>query len=218
MEDQTSDALIACCGDFTKRSQEEYGLMIHHVEATSRKMSCMGVESSQGGNKSVPTLDVYFRDGSYQNVVDDRGQITGEMSDRLRKLWQETTIPYGMCLNRKDYCDPRMYITAINFDQRCFYDFAVNSQTEISALLKSLLGVQPQRLYTAFEGISIVYSASDYTVLRIEDKAESLRKEMIVMADKYIADKYKEMIVHTSYIRFLHPEMPGYNAYWLWLG
>ncbi len=53
------------------------------------------------------------------------------------------------------------------------------------------------------EGISIVYSASDYTALRIEDKAESLRKEMIV---------------HTSYIRFLHPEMPGYNAYWLWLG
>ena len=218
MENKEADALRDCCGSFIKRVQEECGLMIHHVEVTPRQTSCMCVPSRQGGHKTVPVLDIYFRDESYQRVVDDRGRLTDDVNDKLRKLWQETTIPYGRDINRKDYCDARMYITAFHFEKRCFFDFTVNRQDEISALLKNLLGVRPERLYPSVEGISIVYSASDYAALGIEARAESLKKEIITLADRYIADKYWEKIINRSYIRFLHPEMPGYNGYWLWLG
>ena len=118
------DALRACYEVFIKRLQEECELMIHHVEATSRKMSCMCVESRQGGYKSVPTL----------------------------------------------------------------------------------------------EGINIVYSTPDYMALGIEARAEGLKKEIYALAEKYCAEKYQEKIINTSYVRFLHPEMPGYNGYYLWLG
>lgn len=213
-----SDALRACSEIFVKRSQEEYGLKIHHAEATSRKNSCMCVETQNGRDKPVPVLDVYFRDESYRKVADDRGRLTAEMSEMLRKLWQETTIPFGMYLNRKDYCDSRMYITAIDFEQRCFYDYVTNRQNEIIALLNAKLGVRPSKLYPSHEGISIVFSASDYAAARVESKAERLREEIIALAGRYITEKYQEKPVITSYIRFLHSEMPGYNGYYLWLG
>lgn len=212
-----SDALSACYDAFIQRTQEECGLMIHHVESTSRKMSCMCVESRQGGYKTVPTLSIYFRDESFRKAVDERRQLTDELSEKLRKLWQETTIPYGIYLNRKDYCDSRMYIHAFNFEQRCFYDFTQNRKNEICAMLKSKLGSQPSNLYPDIDGISIVYSTSDYVALEIETKVESLKKEIITLAEKYIFDKYNEDIIITSYIRFLHPEMSGYNGYHLWL-
>ncbi len=212
-----SDALRACYETFIKRSQEEYGLMIHHVEATPRKMSCMCVESKQGGNKLVPVLDIYFRDVSFQKVVDERGQLTDEISEKLRKLWQETTIPYGMFLNRKDYCDSRMYINAFHFEQRCFYDYATNRKNEIIDLLNARTGAKPEKLYPSPEGINIVYPTSDYMALGIEAKAEELRNEIIALARDYIYDKYQDKVTITSYVRFLHPQMPGYNGYWLWL-
>ena len=82
-----SDALSACYDAFIQRTQEECGLMIHHVESTSRKMSCMCVESRQGGYKTVPTLSIYFRDESFRKAVDERRQLTDELSEKLRKLW-----------------------------------------------------------------------------------------------------------------------------------
>ena len=95
---------------------------------------------------------------------------------------------------------------------------ATNRQNEISALLNRVLGVRPKKLYPALEGINIVYSTPDYMTLGIEVRAEGLKKEIYALAEKYFAEKYQEIIINTSYVRFLHPEMPGYNGYYLWLG
>ena len=213
-----SDALKACSGIFVKRVQEECGLLVHHVEAASRKKSCMSVETRNGRIKQVPVLSVYFMDESYRKAADDRGSLSDGLSEQLRKIWQETTIPYGLYLNRKDYCDSGMFIRAVYFEQRCFYDYITNRQSEITALLKSRLGVSPEKLYPAHEGLSIVFSKSDYIEHGIEAEAESLKQEIAAQADRYITGKYHEKIGNASYIRFLHPEMPGYNGYGLWLG
>ena len=213
-----SEALRACSESFVKRVQEECGLSVHHVEAASRKKSSMSVETTNGRCKQVPVLSVYFRDESYRKAADDRGNLTEEMSGQLRKIWQETTIPYGTYLNRQDYCDSRMYIHAVDFEQRCFYDYITNRQNEITALLKARLGVSPEKLYPAHEGLSIVFSRSDYEARGIGAKAESLKEEIIALADEYISVKYHEQVANASYIRFFHPEMPGYNGYGLWLG
>lgn len=212
-----SDALKACSTVFVQRASEEFGLDVHHVDADSRKKSCMCVETQNGRSKQVPVLGVYFRDASFQKVVDDRGRLTPELSEQLRKLWQEITIPYGVYLNRKDYCDSRMYVNAFNFEQRCFYDYVSNRQSEISDLLYRRLGVRPERIYPSPECVSIVYSTADFMSLRLEARAESLQEEIFALADRYMTEKYHEKIKKATYIRFLHPGMPGYNAYGLWL-
>ena len=111
-----------------------------------------------------------------------------------------------------------MYIHASDFEQKCFYDFVSGRQKEIVELLNSRLGGRPERVYPALEGVNIVYTKADYEALEIETKAESLREEIYAMADRYMCEKYQQKINNVSYIRFMHPEMPGYNGYGLWLG
>ncbi len=118
-----ADALRACYEEFIEAAQSECGLAIHHVEATSRRNSCISVETGNGGSSRVPVLDICFRDESFQKVTDDRRQMTEEAGGTLRKLWQKVTVPYGMYFARKDYCDSRMYLHASDFEQKCFYDF-----------------------------------------------------------------------------------------------
>ena len=186
-----ADALRACYEEFIEAAQSECGLAIHHVEATSRRNSCISVETGNGGSSRVPVLDICFRDESFQKVTDDRRQMTEEAGGTLRKLWQKVTVPYGMYFARKD---------------------------EIAVLLENRLGVRPAKLYTAPEGISIVYTAPDYEALDLASEADRLREEIYALADKYITTKYQQRITMVSYVRFLHPEMPGYSGYGLWLG
>ena len=63
-----------------------------------------------------------------------------------------------------------------------------------------------------------MFSRSDYEARGIGAKAESLKEEIIALADEYISVKYHEQVANASYIRFFHPEMPGYIGYGLWLG
>ena len=213
-----ADALRACYEEFIEAAQSECGLAIHHVEATSRRNSCISVETGNGGSSRVPVLDICFRDESFQKVTDDRRQMTEEAGGTLRKLWQKVTVPYGMYFARKDYCDSRMYLHASDFEQKCFYDFISDRKDEIAVLLENRLGVRPAKLYTAPEGISIVYTAPDYEALDLASEADRLREEIYALADKYITTKYQQRITMVSYVRFLHPEMPGYSGYGLWLG
>ncbi len=213
-----SDALRDCSDKFVSDARSEYDLDIHHIEVTSRKNSCISVDTDNGKGRLVPVLDIYFMDDSFQKLVDERKRLKTDVSDKLRKLWQETTILFREYLNKQEYCDPQMYIHASDFEQKCFYDFITNKQTEITELLKNRLGVLPERLYTALEGINIVYTTADYTALELETRADGLREEICALADRYIVEKYRQSIMNVSYVRFLHPEMPGYNGYGLWLG
>lgn len=213
-----SDALRACCDEFISEISKECGYHTHHVEVTPRKSSCMCVEIENGRNREVPVLDLCFWDDSYQMITDDRGRLKSDISDKLRSLWQETTIPYRMYLDKKEYCDSKMYVFASDFERKCFYDYITGRQSEILELLEKSLGIRPERLYPAHEGINIVYKTSDYIALELDTKAESLKEEIYSLADRYITDKYQQKIKIVSYIRFLHREMPGYNEYGLWLG
>ncbi len=213
-----TEALRACSEEFIADIQREYGLDIHHVEVTLRKNSCIRAETANGDSKVVPALNIYFLDESFSKVIDDRKQLKTDMTDKIRKMWQEATIPYRQYLNKKECCDPHMYIHASDFEQKCFYDFVSGRQKEIVELLNSRLGGRPERVYPALEGVNIVYTKADYEALEIETKAESLREEIYAMADRYMCEKYQQKINNVSYIRFMHPEMPGYNGYGLWLG
>lgn len=213
-----TEALRACSEEFIADIQREYGLDIHHVEVTLRKNSCIRAETANGDSKVVPALNIYFLDESFSKVIDDRKQLKTDMTDKIRKMWQEATIPYRQYLNKKECCDPHMYIHASDFEQKCFYDFVSGRQKEIVELLNSRLGGRPERVYPALEGVIIVYTKADYEALEIETKAESLREEIYAMADRYMCEKYQQKINNVSYIRFMHPEMPGYNGYGLWLG
>ena len=213
-----TEALRACSEEFIADIQREYGLDIHHVEVTLRKNSCIRAETANGDSKVVPALNIYFLDESFSKVIDDRKQLKTDMTDKIRKMWQEATIPYKQYLNKKECCDPHMYIHASDFEQKCFYDFVSGRQKEIVELLNSRLGGRPERVYPALEGVNIVYTKADYEALEIETKAESLREEIYAMADRYMCEKYQQKINNVSYIRFMHPEMPGYNGYGLWLG
>ena len=213
-----TEALRACSEEFIADIQREYGLDIHHVEVTLRKNSCIRAETANRDSKVVPALNIYFLDESFSKVIDDRKQLKTDMTDKIRKMWQEATIPYKQYLNKKECCDPHMYIHASDFEQKCFYDFVSGRQKEIVELLNSRLGGRPERVYPALEGVNIVYTKADYEALEIETKAESLREEIYAMADRYMCEKYQQKINNVSYIRFMHPEMPGYNGYGLWLG
>ncbi len=213
-----TEALRACSEEFIADIQREYGLDIHHVEVTLRKNSCIRAETANGDSKVVPALNIYFLDESFSKVIDDRKQLKTDMTDKIRKMWQEATIPYKQYLNKKECCDPHMYIHASDFEQKCFYDFVSGRQKEIVELLNSRLGGRPERVYPALEGVNIVYTKADYEALEIETKAESLREEIYAMAERYMCEKYQQKINNVSYIRFMHPEMPGYNGYGLWLG
>ena len=213
-----TEALRACSEEFIADIQREYGLDIHHVEVTLRKNSCIRAETANGDSKVVPALNIYFLDESFSKVIDDRKQLKTDMTDKIRKMWQEATIPYRQYLNKKECCDPHMYIHASDFEQKCFYDFVSGRQKEIVELLNSRLGGRPERVYPALEGVIIVYTKADYEALEIETKAESLREQIYAMADRYMCEKYQQKINNVSYIRFMHPEMPGYNGYGLWLG
>lgn len=46
-----------------------YGFAIHHVMIKKRKDSIMCVETSGGGYRSVPVLEVYFREETFKEEI-----------------------------------------------------------------------------------------------------------------------------------------------------
>lgn len=150
-----TEALRACSEEFIADIQREYGLDIHHVEVTLRKNSCIRAETANGDSKVVPALNIYFLDESFSKVIDDRKQLKTDMTDKIRKMWQEATIPYRQYLNKKECCDPHMYIHASDFEQKCFYDFVSGRQKEIVELLNSRLGAGPKEFIRRWKESSL---------------------------------------------------------------
>lgn len=210
----TKDALKACSDKFIFRAHDEYDLNIHHVEVTDRDKSAMGVETSSGKTKIVPVLGVFFKDETYQRIADKRGKIPDDISDSLRKLWQEITIPYGQDINRKKYCDSKMLVFGRSYEGACFYDLFSKRKGEIVTRIKELTGVTPRNFYPAHEGVSVVFETNDYDKLDIE----RLQKEVYALACDYTKEEFHETMEPRYYVRIYHPGMKDYNSYGLWLG
>ena len=215
---KVSDALKECNKLFVKRALEEYGYYVHHVEVADRDNSHFCVDTPNGRSKMVPTICIVFREETLVTIADDKGKIPGDIADSMRKLWQESTIPYGEIINRKKYCDSRMYVFTKSYERTCFYDFITNKKDDVNVFLKRRLGKAPYKIYTAHEGMSIVYETNDFTSLGIESKAAALGKEISDMAVAYVKEKYYETMEPLFYVRFCHPGMKDYNGYGLWLG
>ena len=216
--DSEAEILKTCYKVFVDRAMDWYGLSIHHVKIDKRKDSIMCVDTNGGGYKTVPVLEVYFREETFKKVVDDRKQITNEVSDNLRDMWWDILHSQENNIERNECFDERMIIHAFSYEQRCFYDFISNCQNEVSDLLKEKLGKRPQKVYPSYRGLNIVYETADYMFLGIEPRAKSLEAAIYKKAQDYVVKKYSEKMDSEFNVKFWHPNMSGYNGYWLWLG
>lgn len=220
MEDNihgTSEILNACCEAFVERARGWYGFNIHHVEVTKRADSSMSVDA-KGGHRTVPVLGIYFREETFSRVVDDRKQIKDSIADDLRDIWNDLTLPYRDDFDRDEYSDGRMYVHAWCYEQKCFYEFISNSVEQISDLLKNAAGFVPYKIYPSHDGINIVYETADYLNAGIDAKENDLRNEIYKLAQAYVAERFRESMEPSFYVKFWHPKMRGYNGYGLWLG
>ena len=210
--------LKVCYKAFVDRAMDQYGFAIHHVKIEKRKESIMCVETGKGKYKDVPVLEVSFREETFKKVVDERGLITKEVSDNLRDMWRDILHPYKEDIDYDECFDEQMIIHAWSYEQRCFYDFISNRQTEVSDLLKAELGKRPENIYPSDRGFNIVYETVDYTLLGIGFKSKRLEKAIYERAQDYVEKKYREIMDSEFHVKFWHPNMRGYNSYYLWLG
>lgn len=216
--DSEAEILKTCYKVFVDRAMDWYGLSIHHVKIDKRKDSIMCVDTNGGGYKPVPVLEVYFREETFKKVVNDGKHIANEVSDNLRDMWWDILHSQENNIERNECFDERMIIHAFSYEQKCFNDFISNCQNEVSDLLKEKLGKRPQKVYPSYRGLNIVYETADYMFLGIEPRAKSLEAAIYKKAQDYVVEKYSEKMDSEFNVKFWHPNMSGYNSYWLWLG
>ena len=52
----------------------------------------------------------------------------------------------------------------------------------------------------------------------IDAKGNDLRNEIYKLAQAYVAERFRESMEPSFYVKFWHPKMRSYNGYGLWLG
>ncbi len=65
---------------------------------------------------------------------------------------------------------------------------------------------------------NIAIRLADYMFLGIGPRAKSLEAAIYKKAQDYVVKKYSEKMDSEFNVKFWHPNMSGYNGYWLWLG
>lgn len=212
-----------------KRRLETIGIDSIVVTSTSRDSSYMIVSSVKDNKfakyyerenkyyKSIPLITIYirtidnFKELNINEHVSKPVDVT--ISESVKAIWGKILSESGYEYDK--YFDIDMDIYFRNFPKVYFINNIYGLREKIKMKLSKLEIVHPKEVYcSTMPALNIIYaSMDDYNEAKNKNEFELINNIINKLFLEKLHKDYKMILGEFDYIKFLHPEMKGFNWY-----
>lgn len=172
-------------------------------------------ESEKKYFKKIPRLHLYIRTIKAYKKLEINDHISKpknkEYIKKVRVIWKNIIKPDMI----SGYYDDDMSIKFLSFPKHYFISKIYNLKEDIKKSIVKLNITQPKEIYCSSNpAFNIIFSDySDYQAAKLNNDFDLISNKIKEIMTKHINQEYKHLVGKFNFIRFLHPDMKGFNWY-----